>query len=146
MDARYAQLAEEMKKLQARQAELEKKLEMGVNAARKASEEGARSAAESVWADVFSQTVANSPWLTDKTFSPGRWALGYQALYVLFRALSNVKPMRILGLGFGQSARMITQYATTDSNTEHYVVEHNQEWISFFKRNTGLLRTQGSSN
>jgi len=82
-----------------------------------------------VWGEIFNNSISGCDWLEDRSFSPGRWALGYQALYVLFRALSNVKPMRILGLGFGQSARMITQYATTDSNTEHYVVEHNQEWI-----------------
>ena len=138
MDARYAQLAEEMKKLQARQAELEKKLEMGVNAARKASEEGARSAAESVWADVFSQTVANSPWLTDKTFSPGRWAVGYPYLYVMYRVLNETKPKRILELGLGQSTRMIAQYAAAHEGVEHFVVEHDPDWIEFFTNDFAL--------
>ena len=146
MDARYAQLAEEMKKLQARQEELEKKLdkgqnalfheqkhlEMGVSSIRKISEEGARNASESVWADIFNQTVSDSTWLIDKTFAPGRWAVGYPYLYVMFRVLNETKPKRILELGLGQSTRMIAQYAAAHEGVEHFVVEHDPAWIEFF--------------
>ena len=54
----------------------QKKLEMGVTAVQKAAEEGARSASESVWAEIFNQAISGSAWLKDKSFSPGRWAVG----------------------------------------------------------------------
>ena len=152
MDARYAPLADEMKQLQPRPAELEKqlaehqravndgqkRLETGVSAVRKTAEKGARSASESVWADVFNQTVSDSAWLADKTFSPGRWAVGYPYLYVMYRVLNETKPKRILEMGLGQSTRMIAQYAAAHEGVEHFVVEHDPDWIEFFTNDFAL--------
>lgn len=90
-------------------------------------------ASESVWGEVFNNSIYECDWLKSRSFSPGRWALGYQALYVLFRVLSNMKPKHILELGLGQSTRMTTQYAATNSEIDHKVVEHDNEWISFFQ-------------
>lgn len=36
---------------------------------------------EILWGEIFNNTVSNSDWLTDRSFSPGRWAVGYQYLY-----------------------------------------------------------------
>ncbi len=110
----------------------QKKLEMGVTAVQKAAEEGARSASESVWAEIFNQAISGSAWLKDKSFSPGRWAVGYPYLYVMYRVLNESKPRKILELGLGQSTRMIAQYAAAHEGVEHYVVEHDPEWIQFF--------------
>ena len=92
-----------------------------------------RKADENIWAHVFNNTITDSTWLKMQTFSPGRWALGYAALYVLYRILNGVKPKHILELGLGQSTNMITQYAASNSEIEHIVVEHDPDWIRFYK-------------
>jgi hypothetical protein len=101
---------------------------------------------EVLWAETFRSTIESSAWLTDRAFSPGRWAVGYPYLYVLYRVLNEIQPKRILELGLGQSTRMIAQYAGSHDGVQHIVVEHDQEWIDFFGRNftlpdaTDLLR------
>lgn len=89
-------------------------------------------AAELVWAHIFKDASHNSHWLKDKTFYPGRWAIGYPAMYVLYRVLNEAKPKSILELGLGQSTRMIAQYAKAIPNVHHTVVENNPSWIDFF--------------
>lgn len=91
-------------------------------------------ASESVWAEVFNNTITDSTWLRSQSFSPGRWALGYQALYVLYRILNGIKPKCILELGLGQSTNMITQYVAANNGVKHYVVEHDPEWIQFYQQ------------
>ncbi|MEL7567683.1 MAG: hypothetical protein AAGU27_22785 [Dehalobacterium sp.] len=97
-----------------------------------------RSAAEAVWAEIFKSASYGSPWLTDLTFSPGRWAVGYPFLYVMYRVLNEFRPKVILELGLGQSTRMIAQYVATNPEVKHYVVEHDQTWIDFFKNDFSL--------
>jgi len=99
-----------------------------------------RAAKESVWAEVFNNTITGSVWLKNQTFSPGRWALGYQALYVLYRVLNGARPKHILELGLGQSTNMITQYVATENEVEHFVVEHDSKWIKFYKREYPLAK------
>lgn len=89
-------------------------------------------AMEILWAEIFESATKNSFWLLDKTFSPGRWAVGYQFLYVMYRVLNEVRPKRILELGLGQSTRMIAQYAKSREDVEHIVVEHDEKWVEFF--------------
>lgn len=93
-----------------------------------------RLANETLWAQVFGSTIASSSWLRDPSFSPGRWAVGYPYLYVMYRILNEIRPMRILELGMGQSTRMISQYAREFPGVEHIVVEHDDKWIEFFSR------------
>ena len=93
-----------------------------------------RKADESIWASVFNNTITDSDWLKTRSFSPGRWALGYAALYVLYRILNEVRPTHILELGLGQSTNMITQYAASNREAEHFVVEHDSDWIRFYKQ------------
>ena len=82
-----------------------------VERARSQAADSARHASEAVWAQIFNNTISESLWLKDKTFSPGRWAVGYPYLYVMYRVLNETRPKRILELGLGQSTRMIAQYA-----------------------------------
>ena len=89
---------------------------------------------ESVWADIFNSTICHSTWLKDKTFSPGRWAVGYPFLYVMYRVLNECKPSSILELGLGQSTRMTAQYARWKADVSHIIVEHDPRWIEFFSR------------
>lgn len=100
--------------------------------ARRQAADSARHASEAVWAEIFNNTIAGSTWLKDVSFSPGRWAVGYPYLYVMYRVLNEMRPKRILELGLGQSTRMIAQYAAAFDDVEHIVVEHDPEWIQFF--------------
>ena len=102
------------------------------------SEAGRRLSAEIVWAEVFNNTIRHSEWMQHINFSPGRWAVGYPFLYVLYRVLNEARPKRILDLGLGQSSRMIAQYAAASENIEHIIVEHDPEWINFFQNDFSL--------
>lgn len=93
---------------------------------------------EVLWGEIFRDTIVDSNWLKDKSFSPGRWAAGYPFLYALYRVLDEARPKRILELGLGQTTRMIGQYASTFEDVQHIVVEHDPEWIAFFKRSFSL--------
>jgi hypothetical protein len=87
---------------------------------------------EAVWGLVFQSAIEGSDWLKNRTFYPGRWAAGYQLLYVLFRILNDMKPISILELGLGQTTRMLSQYVNENSNVSHKIVEHDKRWIEFF--------------
>lgn len=93
---------------------------------------------ENNWSDVFHDAIMGSKWLEKQDFCPGRWAIGYQALYVLYRVLNEVRPKAILELGLGQSTKLITQYAAVNSEVYHVVVEHDESWIDLFKTTTQI--------
>ncbi|MDR1482990.1 MAG: hypothetical protein LBI74_10220 [Synergistaceae bacterium] len=90
---------------------------------------------EILWAQIFHNTIIGSKWLIDKSFSPGRWAVGYEFLYVLYRVLDLFQPKSILELGLGQTTNMISQYVSANENISHLVVEHDPQWIKFFYKN-----------
>ena len=89
---------------------------------------------EILWAEIFHDASSNSTWLHDKAFSAGRWAVGYQYLYSVYRILDEVKPKSILELGLGQSTRLLGQYASANNDISHMVVEHDPSWIEFFQQ------------
>ena len=97
-----------------------------------------RDISEAVWAEIYNSTITKSRWLKDKAFSPGRWAVGYPYLYVIYRILNEVQPQNILELGLGQSTKMIGQYTSYYKGVHHQVVEHDPEWIDFFNKNYSL--------
>ena len=52
---------------------------------------------ELIWSEVYHDTIRGSKWLSpDLPFSPGRGAIGYQLMYVLYRVLNEVNPRSIL--------------------------------------------------
>jgi len=112
--------------------------ERKLQAIEQAADKQGRSIDETLWSETFNDTISSSEWLRDKAFSPGRWAVGYPYLYVLYRVLNEIRPARILELGLGQSTRMIAQYASAHDDVQHVVVEHDEKWIDFFSRNYGL--------
>ena len=93
---------------------------------------------ESVWADIFHDTINEESWLIRRSFSPGRWAIGYPVLYVMYRVLNEIRPVNILELGLGQSTNMISQYVAAKDGCQHIVVENDEKWIKFFKNNHEL--------
>lgn len=87
-----------------------------------------------LWANIYHDTIVQSDWLLDKTISPGgdgRWAVGYNFLYALYRILDEMHPKNILELGLGQSTRLTGQYAGY-FKARHAVVEHDKDWADFF--------------
>ena len=90
---------------------------------------------EIVWAHVFNNAISDSSWLDECSLCPGRWAMGYVELYILYRTLNEFNPKSILELGLGQSTRMIAQYAKMDKNILHKVVENDSDWIDFIRKN-----------
>jgi len=89
--------------------------------------------AELIYSQVFHDTIKGSEWLPgDFPFSPGRGALGYPALYVLYRILDEIRPQSVLEMGMGQSTKMIALYNHKHKECRHCVVEHDQKWIDFF--------------
>lgn len=121
------------KLLEVQQAELEK-----VNEILSKTQETLSKTNEVIWGQIFNNTITDSSWLANQTFSPGRWAAGYQFLYVLYRALNEARPKKILELGLGQTTRMISQYAAANRQVSHKVVEHDAEWAMFFKQDFTL--------
>ncbi len=86
---------------------------------------------ELVWAQIFNNTIAESSWLLNKSLSPGRWAVGYPGLYILYRIYNDIKPKQILEFGLGESSKLLIQYHKA-FDSKITIVEHNQEWINFF--------------
>lgn len=137
-DSRQTELQEAHKELRASVEHAKRALAEGVEKTRRQAAEASRHASEAVWGHIFNNAVSESMWLRDKAFAPGRWAVGYPYLYVMYRVLNEARPKRILELGLGQSTRMIAQYAAAFDDVEHIVVEHDQEWIDFFSRDFQL--------
>ena len=133
---------EQNKRLETQEVSINKHEADLINIAKEARE-GKRHAAEAVWSDVYHDTIINSTWLKKKTFSPGRWAIGYPVMYVLYRVLDEFRPHSILELGLGQSTKMISQYVASHEDVTHKVIEHDESWIDFFKNGNKLSdRTQ----
>lgn len=93
---------------------------------------------EQLWATVFNNTIQGCSWLKDISLSPGRWAVGYPLLYVLYRTLDLINPTNILEMGLGQSSKLIAQYTASTPNADHTVIEQSPEWIQFFEKSNTL--------
>lgn len=87
---------------------------------------------EVLWAQIYNNYVSTSSWLKENDFAPGRWAVGYPLLFVLYSTLIKITPQKILEIGLGQSTHMITQYAEANSNVDHLVIEQDKLWVEFF--------------
>ena len=94
---------------------------------------------ELIWCEVYHDTIRGSEWLSpDLPFSPGRGAIGYPVMYVLYRILNEVKPKSILELGMGQTTKLIGSYAAYYKGCSHKIVEHDESWIEFFSNHFQL--------
>lgn len=102
--------------------------------------EGVRIGNENLWAQIFNDTITNSLWLQNKSFSPGRWAVGYPMLYVMYRVLTGIKPTSILEFGLGESTKMTYQYKQWQSNASLCVIEQDKNWLTFFSEETFDVR------
>ncbi len=97
---------------------------------------------ELIYANIFHDTIKGSEWLPDDfPMSPGNMALGYPALYALYRILNEVHPKSILETGLGQSTKMISLYNRKHKDCHHRVVEHDSSWIEFFTNHFNVPET-----
>ncbi|MDR2030216.1 MAG: hypothetical protein LBP65_01995 [Puniceicoccales bacterium] len=92
---------------------------------------------EAEWANVFHDTIIGSDWYKPCAISPGRGAVGYNALYVIYRVLNELRPQCILECGSGESTKLFLQYAEFfGANLD--VVEHSPFWLNLFLTNNPL--------
>lgn len=92
---------------------------------------------ELIYANIFHDTIKHSQWF-DQPLSLSAGAIGYNFAYILYRTLDEIKPRSILELGLGQSTKIINAYAKHFKKIKHHIVEHDSNWIDFFKRNTDM--------
>lgn len=88
---------------------------------------------------LFNQVTVNSAWLIDRSFAPGRWAVDYCFLYVMYRSLDAFRPKHILDVGLGQTTRMFVQYFKWMKDKQQVAtnlvsIEHDGDWIAFFRK------------
>lgn len=91
---------------------------------------------ELLWSQVWHDTINGIDWLKElPSLSPGRYAVGYNYLYVLTRILNDGMPKKILDLGLGISSTLIAKYASSSSaeNVEHVIIEHDKTWADFYQ-------------
>lgn len=96
---------------------------------------------ELLWAQIWHDTIKGISWLENREgMSPGRWAVGYNYLYVMTRILDGISPLMVLDIGLGVSTRLISQYfdAKGDESAKHMIVEHDKKWIEFYLKNNQL--------
>lgn len=98
-----------------------------------------RNVNELIWANVYHDASRGCEWFPKEglVINPGRWAVGYNYFYVVFRVLNETKPRSILELGAGQSSRLIGQYVKTRENAdevEHIIVEHDGNFARTLQR------------
>ena len=88
---------------------------------------------ELIYAKVWDDTKRGLSWCDRLlSLSPGRYAVGYNYLYVMTRILNDCKPKNVLDIGLGISSSLINTYFTGMNMGGHTIVEHNKEWISFY--------------
>ena len=86
------------------------------------------------FADILHDTIINSTWLKDKSFSLHGWAANYSFIYMLYRILDNAKPQNILEMGMGQTSRLISQYvACCNPNAMLDIIENDAAWITTYQ-------------
>lgn len=68
----------------------------------------------------------------------GDWAVGYSYLSVLCKILQIKMPSNILEMGLGQSSKVLMSYQKY-SGCDYRIIEQDEEWYRFFKKDTGSL-------
>ena len=91
------------------------------------------------WANVYHDSITDKPWLQSLSLNIGRWAGGYSFFYILNRVLNDIKPSKILEFGLGESSKFISTYIVNSlQETDHIIVEHDEEWVKNFNARFAL--------
>lgn len=84
------------------------------------------------WGQTFDFATRDSEWFLRRSLNPGRWAMGFPGLYILFRTLSETKPKRILEFGLGESSKLTHQYQVYFPETALTIIEQDCDWKDVF--------------
>ena len=85
-------------------------------------------------ADLLHDTIINSTWLKNKSFSLHGWAANYSFIYMLYRILDNAKPQNILEMGIGQTSKVTSQYiAYCNPSAMLDIIENDESWITTYQ-------------
>lgn len=88
------------------------------------------------WANIYHDSIRGNENLQKLSLNIGRWAGSYAFFYVLNRILEDYRPNNIIELGLGESTKFISAFLSKyNKDANHIVIEHDEEWISHFKRN-----------
>ena len=94
---------------------------------------------ELLWAKIWDDTRRDIVWLNDLPgISPGRWAVGYNYIYVMTRILNTIKPESVLDVGLGISSSLIGAYFSYQNIGSHLIIEQDAEWVDFYKKDHKL--------
>lgn len=92
------------------------------------------------WANIYHDTSKGKNWLQNLSISPYNMSVNYSMLYILTRIFSDFKINSVLEFGLGESSKFINSFAELNSKEmKHIVVEHDQKWIDFYKKNVSEL-------
>lgn len=87
------------------------------------------------YARVWEDTCRDIDWIQDLPgISPGRWAVGYNYIYVMTRILDELRPRSVLELGLGISTTLISNYFRhhQEERSEHITIEQDAGWRDFY--------------
>ena len=84
---------------------------------------------------IFKDTIKESPWVKNRSFSLNNGAANYSFMYVLYRILNEVEPKNILELGLGQTTKLTSQYANFFTDSKLLTIDGDKDWIDNFKEN-----------
>ncbi|MBR6344613.1 MAG: hypothetical protein IKR70_02660 [Lachnospiraceae bacterium] len=93
---------------------------------------------EIIYTKVWEDTIRDIDWIKALPgISPGRWAVGYNYLYVMTRILNEKNPKSVLDLGLGISSTLISSYFEGKGlkDGRHDVIENNPDWAEFYDKN-----------
>lgn len=94
-----------------------------------------------LWAKIWDDTKSGIEWIKElPSISPGRWAVGYNYIYVMTRILNEMHPKNVLDLGLGISSSLIGAYFIGEGikDGSHDVVEQDKTWIDFYSTNNRI--------
>ncbi|MDR0911039.1 MAG: hypothetical protein LBM96_00375 [Methanobrevibacter sp.] len=87
---------------------------------------------------IFKDTISNSKWLKNQSFSLNNGAANYSFLYLIYRILDEMDIKNILELGLGQTTKITSQYANYNKNSYLTVVDDDKNWIDSFSNQLNL--------
>ena len=96
---------------------------------------------ELIYAKTWDDTRKGIDWMNNvSSVSPGRYAVGYNYLYVMTRILNEFCPHHVLDIGLGISSTLISAYFTAQNYNDgkHTIIEHDINWKDFYTRNHSL--------
>lgn len=89
---------------------------------------------ELLFANLFRDSISDSAWLKNKSFSAYNAAANYSFLYKLYRILDVLKPKNILELGLGQTTKLTSQYAKYNKDSNVIAIDDDKVWIDVLSK------------